>query len=98
MPRLCTKAQAAPVLKYIDARIVPFLLRYISSGTDEFFEGLCILATHVNSPEIDTVLSGLLYRWTQRFDIRSPMFQHDQNYALWRGIQAAHRSPAIRDD
>jgi hypothetical protein len=87
LPRLCNQMQAAPVLKYIDARIVPFLLRYISSGTDEFFEGLCILATHVNSPVIDTVLSGLLYRWTHRFDMKSPMLQHNQNYALWRGFK-----------
>lgn len=87
LPRLCTEAQAAPVLKYIDARIVPFLQRYISSGTDEFFEGLCILARHVNSPEIDAVLPGLLHRWAQRFDIRSPMLQHDQNYVLWRAFK-----------
>jgi hypothetical protein len=79
-------------LKYIDARIVPFLQRYISSGTDEFFQGLCILARHVNGPEIDVVLSGLLYRWAQRFDMRSLVPQHDQNYALWRGFK---RTPAF---
>jgi HEAT repeat protein len=87
LPRLCTEAQVAPVLKYIDARIVPFLQSYISSGTDEFFEGLCILARCVNRPEIDAVLSGLLHRWAQRFDITSPMFQHDQNYVLWRAFK-----------
>jgi hypothetical protein len=87
LPGLCNQTQAAPILKYIDTRIVSFLLRYISSGTDELFEGLCILAAHVNSPEIDTVLSGLLYRWTQRFDMKSPMLQHNQNYALWRGFK-----------
>lgn len=87
LPVLCNQTQAAPILKYIDARIVSFLLRYISSGTDELFEGLCILAAHVNSPEIDSVLSGLLYRWTQRFDMKSPILQHNQNYALWRGFK-----------
>jgi HEAT repeat protein len=93
MPRLCTTAQATPVLKYIDARIVPFLLRYIASGTDEFFEGLCILARQVTGTEIDTVLSGLLYRWTQRFDVRSLMSQHDHNYALWRGFKRLTENP-----
>ncbi len=93
LPRICTTAQATPVLKYIDARIVPFLLRYIASGTDEFFEGLCILARQVAGAEIDTVLSGLLYRWTQRFDVRSPMLQHDQNYPLWRGFKRLTENP-----
>ena len=84
--------QAAPVLKYIDAQIVPFLLRYISSGTDEFFEGLCILATQVTSPEIDTVLAGLLYRWTQRFDMKS-RFAARPNHALWRGFKRLTEHP-----
>ena len=34
----------------------------VSSGTDELFEGLCTLALRVNTPEIDTLLAGLLYR------------------------------------
>ena len=93
LPRICTTAQATPVLKYIDARIVPFLLRYISSGTDEFFEGLCILALQITTPEIDTVLAGLLYRWTQRFDIRSTFSQHDQNHTLWRGFNRLAEHP-----
>ena len=80
-------------MKYIDARIVPFLLRYISSGTDEFFEGLCILALQITTPEIDTVLAGLLYRWTQRFDIRSTFMQHDQNHTLWRGFNRLAEHP-----
>ena len=93
LPPLCIEAQAAPVLKYIDVRIVPFLQRYISSGTDEFFEGLCILARHVNSPEIDPVLSGLLHRWARRFDIGSPISQHDQNHVLWRGFRRLSDHP-----
>jgi HEAT repeat protein len=93
LPRLCNEVQAAPVLKYIDARIVPFLQRYISSGTDEFFEGFCILARRVDGPEIDPILSGLLYRWAQRFDVRSLMPQHDQNHALWRGFKRLTEHP-----
>jgi hypothetical protein len=93
LPHLCIAAQAASILKYIDARIVTFLSRYISSGTDEFFEGLCILARQITTSEIDTVLSGLLYRWTQRFDIRSAISQHDHNYALWRGFKRLVEHP-----
>jgi hypothetical protein len=86
LPQICNAAQLKPILKYIDAHIVPFLLRYLSSGTDGFFEGLCTLALQVNTPEIDDVLAGLFYRWTQRFDIRSMVPQHDQNHQLWRGF------------
>jgi hypothetical protein len=83
---LCNAAQANPVLRYVDARIVPSLARYLSSGTDDMFEGLCMLAFQVNTPEIDPVLTGLLYRWTQRFDMTSTVLQHDANHALWRGF------------
>jgi hypothetical protein len=86
MPLLCDAQQAKPVSKYVDARIVPFLVRYVSSGTDEVFEGLCALALQVNAPEIDAVLPGLLYRWTKRFDMRAVILQHDENGLFTRSI------------
>jgi hypothetical protein len=86
IPYLCKAAQATPVLKFIDVRIVPFLARYVSSGTDETFEGLCTLALRVTCQEIDAVLAELFYRWTQRFDATSVIPQHDENHALWRGF------------
>ena len=67
VPDLCKAAHATPVLKYVDVRIVPFLARYLSSGSDEMFEGLCMLALRVTTSEIDGLLAGLLYRWSQRF-------------------------------
>jgi hypothetical protein len=79
-PCLCEVSAANPVLKYIDARIVPFLSRYVSSGTDELFNGLCTLALRVNLPEIDNILGALFDRWTLRFDVTSPVLQYDQNY------------------
>ena len=94
---LCNAAQARPVLNYIDARIVPLLARYVSSGTDELFEGLCTLALRVKTPEIDTVLTGLFYRWTQRFDVRSADLQHDNNHALWRGFNRLAEHPRFAD-
>lgn len=93
LPYVCNAAHANPVLKYIDARIVPFLLRYVSSGTDEFFEGLCTLALQVTTSEIDAVLAGLFYRWTQGFDVGSALPQHDQNHHLWRGFNRLAEHP-----
>ena len=93
LPEICKPANAAPISKYIDARIVPILSSYVSSGTDEFFEGLCTLALQVTTPEIDPVLAGLLHRWTQRFDIRSVFSQHDQNHTLWRGFAQLAEHP-----
>jgi hypothetical protein len=92
-PHICAQVHATPVLKFIDARIVPFLARYVSSGTDELFEGLCTLALKVNTPEIDAVLAGLFHRWTQRFDTRSPLLQHNENYSLWRGFDRLAEHP-----
>ena len=85
-PYLCDAVKNEQVRKYVDARIVPMLTRYISSGTDDIFEGLCTLALQVTTPDIDPVLSGLLYRWSQRFDTTSLASQHDMNMSLWRGF------------
>lgn len=92
-PHICSQVHATPVLKFIDERIVPFLARYVSSGTDELFEGLCTLALKVNTPEIDAVLAGLFHRWTQRFDTGSPLLQHNENYSLWRGFDRLAEHP-----
>jgi hypothetical protein len=93
LPQICNAEHGKPILNYIDVRIVPFLSRFVSSGTDEFFEGLCNLALQVNTLEIDDVLAGLFYRWTQRFDIRSMVPQHDQNHELWRGFNRLTEHP-----
>ncbi len=93
LPRLCNAALPAPVTKYVDRRIVPLLLRHVSSGTDELFESLCALVLLVETPEIDPVLSGLLYRFVQHFDLRSPYLQHNENVALWRGFKQLARHP-----
>lgn len=90
---LCNPNQYESVQKYIDARIIPMLQRYIASGTDKLFEGLCILTLQVNVPEIDIILSGLLYRWSQRFDKMSFVTQHDNNPALWRGFKRLTEHP-----
>ena len=93
IPHLCKGVHATPVLKYIDARIVPFLARHASSGTDETFEGLCTLALRISTPEIDGVVASLFYRWTKRFDLTSALPQHDQNHPLWRGFNRLSEHP-----
>jgi hypothetical protein len=93
VPHLCKAGNATPVLKYVDVRIIPFLARHVSSGTDEIFEGLCTLALRISTPEIDGVLAGLFYKWTQRFNLASPVLQHDENHALWRGFNRLSEHP-----
>jgi hypothetical protein len=93
MHHICESTWNSPILKYVDTRMIPFLYRYVSSGTDEFFEGLCILALRVASSKIDAVLSDLFYRWTQRFDIKSRVLQHHDNYHLWRGFDRLAEHP-----
>jgi hypothetical protein len=93
LPRLCNAALPVPVTKYVDGRIVPLLLRYISSGADELFETLCALVLLIETPEIGPVLSGLLYRFVQHFDPRSPLPQHNENVPLWRGFKQLARHP-----
>jgi hypothetical protein len=90
---LCNFRQVAPVLKYVDARIVPTLSRYVSSGDDEMFEGLCTLALRVKQPEIDEVLAALLHRWSRHFQLTSVGFQEDGNTALWRAFNRLIEHP-----
>lgn len=96
VPHLCKTAHAAPIMKFVDARINPLLSRYPSVGTDELFEGLCALAKAVTAPQIDPVLAALFFRWMQRFDPKGSVLQHDQNYPLWRGF--ARLSEHVRFD
>jgi hypothetical protein len=93
VPLLCDMQRAKPVLKYVDARIVPFLMRHVTSGMDELFEGLCTLALQIDAPEIDSVLAGLLYRFAGRFDVRAVILQHNDNHALWRGFNRLAEHP-----
>jgi hypothetical protein len=93
LSHLSKAAVPVSVAKYVDGRIVPFLLRHMSSGTSEHFENFCTIALLVETPEIDPVLSGLLYRFVQQFDFQSPFVQHTENYALWRGFKQLAKHP-----
>lgn len=93
LSHLSKAAMPASVAKYVDGRIVPFLLRHMSSGTSEHFENFCTIVLLVETPEIDPVLSGLLYRFGQQFDFQSPFVQHTENYPLWRGFKQLAKHP-----
>lgn len=93
MHHICESTWNSPILKYVDARMIPFLYRYVFSGTHELFEGLCTLSLRVTSPEVDVVLAGLFYRWTQQFDVKSRAIQHHDNYPLWRGFDRLAEHP-----
>jgi F0F1-type ATP synthase membrane subunit c/vacuolar-type H+-ATPase subunit K len=92
-PFICNASHGRLVSNLIDVRIVPFLHRYIASGTDEFYEGLCSLAIKVTTPEIDPVLHGLFYRWTQRFNSNTDDVQVDISHHLWRGFNLLVKHP-----
>jgi hypothetical protein len=90
---LCRAAVPTPAARYVDARIVPLLLRHTSTGSDEFFETLCTLVLQLNTPEVDPVLSGLLFRFVQSFDLQSMNVQHTLNQGFWRGFNQLARHP-----
>jgi hypothetical protein len=92
-PFICDTNRLSPIVKYIDARIVPFLSRYSTSGTDAFFEGMCNLASRVTTHEIDPVLASLFYRWTQRFNPQSKTVQNYGNVSLWRAFKLLTEHP-----
>ncbi|MDQ0084490.1 RecA/RadA recombinase [Variovorax boronicumulans] len=90
---LCNVQHAALVGHLIDARIVPLLDRYITSGTREFFEGMCSLASRVTTPEIDRVLSRLLHRWTQELTVPPEQAMPETSHFLWRGFRLLTMHP-----
>jgi len=85
-----------PIRTLLDARAVPFLLRYANAGTDELFESLCWMASQVDSPAVDPVLGALFSRWVHRFDPNTQRRQRGQSYAFWRSFSALRRHPRFR--
>jgi hypothetical protein len=86
MPILCQNAFLLTQQQTLDARLVPTLTRFLDVGGDTIFEGLCILAKGIDSPEIQKVLEGLLHRFSQRFDPSARTPQNEEATELWRGF------------
>lgn len=76
------------IRKLIDLRIVPFLSRYGHAGTDGLLEALCWMASCVDDPAIDPILSELFHRWVHRFKPMDQKLQHDGNTPLWRAFNS----------
>jgi hypothetical protein len=93
LPGIGDVARVAPILKYVDVRMIPWLERYSGSGTDAFMEVLCTMASRIDAPEIDPVLTALFYRWVGRFDHKSPGLQHAENHPLWRAFSRLSGHP-----
>ena len=94
MPKLCQSQGVGRVVEYLDERIIPSLMRYISAGTDEMLKGLCQLAQRVNGEAIDPVLFGLLARWTGRFAPEAGVaVQHRDNTPLWQSLRLLSKHP-----
>jgi len=93
MPVLCQKSQVLSTQFVIDGRLIPTLSRFLAVGGDDVFEGLCILAKHIDIPEILPVLEGLLHRWIQRFDIKAAEPQNEESDLLWRGFARLTEHP-----
>ena len=86
MPELCKKANELSSQLEIDLRLIPTLTHFLSVGGDDIFEGLCILAKCIDTPEIQPILEGLLHRWIQRFDVQADRPQNGKAIHLWRGF------------
>ena len=93
LPRLNDSFQFEPIRKLIDERIVPYLSRYSSVGTDGLLEVLCAMAGRVDAPSIDSPLALLFDRWIHRFDLKNKKAQHDHNTPLWRAFGRLRSHP-----
>ena len=96
MPFLSDALRLTPVLKFVDARIIPFLTRHARTGTDAVLEAWCAIAARIQTPEIDGVLAALFQRWTHRFEGRRRGVQHSENHALWRAFRTLSGHPRFR--
>ncbi len=88
MPHLLVPSHATPIVDFIDDRMIKYIFRYLASGTDRVFEGLCNLASKIVGPHIDAVLARLFQRFCTRARAGSP-----DAYELWRGFSLISNHP-----
>lgn len=93
LPALGKISYQTNVSKLIDIRIIPYLLAYANSGSDEMLESLCSLAACVSSSRIDTILERLFLRWTNRFEKDTNDLQHYNNFPIWRAFNSLTKHP-----
>ncbi|WP_041229913.1 HEAT repeat domain-containing protein [Denitrovibrio acetiphilus] len=96
LPRM-DKYLSDPLVKcLIDDRIVPYLRRYVNAGTDKMLLSVCSLASYLDSPAVDQVLSDLFYRWYNKFDRASKDTQHNNNRELWQSFNILKKHPRFK--
>jgi len=88
LPALGKISYQPNVARLIDRRIIPYLLAYANSGSDEILESLCSLASCIDGSCIDDILERLFLRWVNRFDKNTTDFQHYHNTPLWRAFNS----------
>jgi len=93
LPALGKISYQPNVAKLIDRRIIPYLLAYANSGSDEVLESLCSLAVCVDDPCIANLLERLFLRWVNRFDKKTNDLQHYGNTPLWRAFNSLKKHP-----
>jgi len=67
----------------LDARAVPFLLRFANSGTDALFESMCWIARCIDDAAIDPVLEALSSRWMHRFNLAAAGAASVASISFW---------------
>ena len=92
-PLLYDIHRIASIQPLLDARAVPFLLRYVNSGTDTLFESMCWLASHIETPEIDPVLEALFTRWIHRFNLSTTGAASAQSFPFWHAFGLLRKHP-----
>lgn len=93
LPALGKISYQPNVAKLIDKRIIPYLLAYANSGSDEMLESLCSLAACVSSSRIDNILERLFLRWVNRFEKNTIDPQHHHNIPIWRALNSLKKHP-----
>lgn len=83
----------ASIQPLLDARVIPFLLRYVNSGTDTLFESMCWLASHIKTPEIDPVLEALFTRWIHRFNLSTTGVASGHSFPFWHAFGLLQKHP-----
>ncbi|OJA04226.1 hypothetical protein [Halomonas sp. QHL1] len=93
LPALGKISYQPHVAKLVDKRIIPYLLAYANSGSDEMLESLCSLAACVSGSRIDSILERLFLRWVNRFEKNTIDLQYYHNISIWRAFNNLKKHP-----
>jgi hypothetical protein len=92
-PLLDDVHRISPMRPLIDARAIPFVVRYVNSGTDTLFESMCWIASHIDSPDVDPALEALFRRWVHRFNLSTSGTASAQSFPFWHAFSFLSKHP-----